>query len=193
MRLPDSTLVLLAKVPQSSRATGSILGLTRDACKKVNDPLLPFAPLARGEQSRVVLGAMPLEIGAEVEQWSAEQAPLAEQQRDEQSPDAPIAVEERMDCLELVVQHGEPDERRGWIVGVEVPLQIGQRLVHLRNVRRNDRGLSKRAPRGADPVLCSTKFARRQDRATHALHENGMQIPQQAQTHRQCAAGVEPV
>ena len=61
------------------------------------------AALRYAEQAGVVLLPAALEERAEVEQRRTEYAPLAQEQRDEEPANAPVAVEEGMDRLELVV------------------------------------------------------------------------------------------
>jgi len=48
---------------------------------------------------------------------------------DERSPDTPIAVDERMDCLELCVRHRRLDDR-GEVVGVAERAEIVQEIAH---------------------------------------------------------------
>jgi len=52
-----------------------------------------------------------LEVQAKVQQWLGEWAALMKEQGDEEAAaQAPVAVEERMDGLELDVGHGRPQK-----------------------------------------------------------------------------------
>jgi hypothetical protein len=59
-----------------------------------------------------VLAAAALEVRAKVERGSLEFVVAAQEQRDEQTPDATVAVPERVDCLELIMnERGSYEER----------------------------------------------------------------------------------
>ena len=73
---------------------------------------LPVSVRTHGRQPRVVLGLRPPERYAEVEQRLIEQAPVLDEQGDQQPPDAAVAVQERVDRLELHVREPGPHLRR---------------------------------------------------------------------------------
>src|SRR2546430_5653822 len=54
-----------------------------------------------------------LKVGGEIQQWLRQATTLDEKQRDEEAPDAAVAVEERMDRLELLVHQRALNEIRG--------------------------------------------------------------------------------
>ena len=128
-------------------------------------PRHPIGVRAHALQQGVVLVAMTLEVGREVEQRAREALPLDEEQRDEQPAEAPVAAHERVDALELRVHHGALHE-----VGELAPLlekrlprgehagQLGHRRGHV------GRGGQRRAGR-ADPVLRGPELARGASRA----------------------------
>ena len=69
---------------------------------------------------------MALEEKAQVKQRLGEQLPVLQQERDEQATDAAVAVEKRVDSLELDVHEGGADERRQVVVAVDVLLKIAE-------------------------------------------------------------------
>ena len=74
----------------------------------------------------VVLGAVALEEEAEVQQRMRQQLPVLEQQRDQQTADAAVAIEIRVDGLELHVREADAHQRRKLVVGMEVLLEVAQ-------------------------------------------------------------------
>ena len=69
---------------------------------------------------------MALEEKAQVKQRLGEQLPVLQQERDEQATDAAVAVEKRVDSLELDVHEGGADERRQVVAAVDVLLKIAE-------------------------------------------------------------------
>jgi len=67
-----------------------------------------------------------LEEKAQVKQRLGEQLPVLQQERDEQATDAAVAVEKRVDSLELDVHEGGADERRQVVAAVDVLLKIAE-------------------------------------------------------------------
>jgi hypothetical protein len=58
-----------------------------------------------------ILRLIALQIRAEIEQGLWQQLFDAQQEGNEQSSKSAVAVNERVDCLELVVNEGEADQR----------------------------------------------------------------------------------
>ena len=88
-----------------------LVGDRGDAVEEEVEPALPVALDAHGVEPTVVLFAMPLEEEAQVEERLGQQLPVLEQQRHEQAPDPAVAVEVRVDGLELHVQQPRAHER----------------------------------------------------------------------------------
>ena len=102
---------------------------------------------------------------------------MLKKQRDKQSPDASVAIQERVDRLELHVCEARLHQRRQRIIRVNP-------LVELRHERRHifgRRGHEPRVagPRAADPVLGASDLARLLLRAAHAAHEPPMRFAEQ--------------
>ena len=55
---------------------------------------------------------MLFEVQAQVQQWLRQHIVGAEEQGDQQPADAPVAIQERMDCLELHVRQRGLDQQR---------------------------------------------------------------------------------
>ena len=90
---------------RSSRLTCAVYPLE----KELNPPF-PVTVVANGHEPVVILLPMGLEVVAQVQEWPIEHAAFAKQQRDEEAPDTSVAVEERMNRLELCVREGAVDQ-----------------------------------------------------------------------------------
>ena len=65
---------------------------------------------------------MPLEVVGEVEDRLEQHLSFAKKEGDEKPSNAPVAVEEGMDCLELSMGQADLDQKRKPGVGVKKPL-----------------------------------------------------------------------
>src|SRR5690606_27196199 len=128
------------------------------ALQEESEPGLPVAFPPDEVEQRVVLLAVLLEVEAEVEQRIAQHAVVAEQKRDQEPADAAVAVEERMDRLELHVGEAGPDEVRQAVAPiVEEALERSHRVRDRGVRRRHEHGITR--PGAADPVLGTPKLA----------------------------------
>src|SRR5581483_6667829 len=82
-----------------------------DAGKYVEDPRLPLLLEGHLAQPTIVVAARLENIAAEIERGQVQQAVLHEAQDVEDAPRASVAVRERMNRFELVVQHRHAHER----------------------------------------------------------------------------------
>ena len=78
-----------------------IASLFRNTDKEEVDPFTPLSDLTDSEHEPVVPLPMSLEIGAQVQQRLRQQAVVTKQYGDQQPANAAVAIEERMDGLEL--------------------------------------------------------------------------------------------
>ena len=117
---------------------------------------------------------------------------MDEQKRDQETPDSAVAVEERVDRLELRVRQTGVDERRERLL-VEKPLEVVQRHLHLRDRRRDESGLVQGRVLGPDPVLRAAELAREAVGATGPRKQLTMDLGDQAERERQVAQSSEPV
>ena len=106
----------------------------------------------------VVAVAVALEVQAQIEERPAEYALGAQQQSDEEPSDSSVAVEERVDRLELGVRERRLHEHGGWVwVVVDELLEGAHRRSYLlpwwRHVPR-DGGAG-----AAEPVLAAAELA----------------------------------
>lgn len=77
---------------------------------------------------------MLLEVEAEIKQRLSQHAFVVQDQGDQQSADAPVAIEKRMDGLELHVRQGGFGERgERYALIVQVPLEVGHARLHASN------------------------------------------------------------
>ena len=168
----------------------AIVGCDVHALQEERGPTFPVSGGAHGRQPRVVLGLRPPERHAEVEQWLFEQAPVLDEQRDQQPPNAAVAVQERVDGLELHVREPSAHQRRQVAVGMPPPLQRRQRGRNVLGRRRNEAG-GTRTP-AADPVLRPPNLPRQLVAAADAAHQDAMGLAQKADAERQPVRIGEP-
>ena len=95
---------------QRPRLKGSPLGRPAHAVEEELQPGSPLTVRTHALQQDVVLVAMALQIGGEVQQRARQTLAVDQEQRDKQPPQAAVAADERVDGLELLVQHGALDE-----------------------------------------------------------------------------------
>lgn len=67
------------------------------------DPLIPAPVLADGEQQAIVFVAIRFKVGAEGKHGLGQDLLRTEQENDQQTSNASVAVQKRMDSLKLVV------------------------------------------------------------------------------------------
>src|SRR3989441_8890368 len=84
-----------------------ILRLTGHTVQEILQPRLPLAPRVHPLQPLIVVGARRLEEGAQVQKRRGQDFPLHQKERDEQAANASVAVDERVDGLELDVRSEE--------------------------------------------------------------------------------------
>src|SRR5205823_5118365 len=149
----------------------AIDGIDRLIVHRAEEVVDPFAPLAAGadrEEALVVFVAVPFEKGAEIKQRLVEQFLRVQQESDEQAAHTPVAIEERMNGLELVMNEGETNQRGQVRLGMEELLEHVERRVHLRNRWWNVGRVRNRRSGLADPILHAAKLARRAALAANA-------------------------
>src|SRR2546426_10262695 len=88
----------------------SILRLTGHTVQEILQPPLPLAPRVHPLEPLIVVGARRLEEGAQVQEWRGQDFALHQKERDEQAADTSVAVDERVNGLELDMHRSE--ERR---------------------------------------------------------------------------------
>ena len=98
-----------------------------------------------------------------------------------------VAVEERVDGLELGVNKRAFYQGRHRRIVVHKHLKIAEGTVHFVNGRRNEAGLTQRAALRSDPVLGPAELARFLLASSNALQQLGVDLAYQ--THRQRKLG----
>ncbi len=145
-----------------------------DATQEEREPGLPSAQIPNGLEVVVVLLAVPLEVVREVKDRLVQDASFREEERDQQTADAPVAVEERVDRLELHMCQSDLDERRQVVGLVNELLEVAKRVGNDVMRRRHEAsGVDHRTGR-TDPVLARPKFSWLEFAAADALHEFGV-------------------
>jgi hypothetical protein len=111
--LPDAHEVALAQFEDRHRGVSSRLRRLGHALQEEDQPRLPRPVVPDCLEGRVVLLTVLLEPEAEIEERAPQEAPLVQEERDEEPTDTTVAVEERVDGLELRMEHAALDELRG--------------------------------------------------------------------------------
>ncbi len=157
----DLLAIALVVADERARLAGRALGRLLHAEGEEREPRRPLVVRAHTLQQRVVLVAVALQERREIQQRPREALALDEEQRDEQPPQAAVAADERVDALELRVEHGALDEIGQAAAFLQELLERGQHLGQLLDRRRHvGRGRHGRAGR-AEPVLRGSELARR--------------------------------
>ena len=152
-RFLDGRAVALAEVGELLGTSDRIDGLCCDRVEEQREPALEVSVLADALQCCVVLVSSFLEVGGDVQDWCREAVANHEEEDDEESAEPTVAVEERMDGLELVVEEGLLDERRQGRLFVDERFEIVEEVAEFIRWWRNEgRGLDRGAGR-TDPVL----------------------------------------
>jgi len=130
-----------------------------------------------------------LEVGGEIQERRAQDASLDEVEHDEQTTETTVAVQERVDRFELVVQKRAPDEDGELILLVQEAFEIIQRVLHLSRRRRNIERI--RWTTASNPVLGTAKLARRPFLATDASQEFLVHVSYQPVAQREVCQALE--
>ncbi len=111
---------------------------------------------------------MLLQVPAEVQQRFGQQAAVFEQRRDQQAPDASIAIEERVDGFKLGVRQRNPHQRRERArLVVNELLKIAQQAGYPIRRRRHKSGVARTG--ATDPVLRTPQFPGLLASSAHAI------------------------
>jgi hypothetical protein len=132
-------------------------------------------------QQFVVTIAMRLEVPAQVEQRLLEHAALAEQKREQEPPHPSVAVEKRVNGLELHMHQSEFDQQRQPVV-IEVLLEAVQALQHGIGGRRDEKCIPRTG--SSNPVLAAAKFAGSSFATPASSQEYAMDLAQQTKRNR---------
>src|SRR5690606_5337486 len=156
-------------------------------------PSFEVPRVTHGLEARVVLRSLALEVVRQIQHRLAQHTALAKQERDKQSADAAVAVEERMDCFELRMRETDLHEQRYVVPLVQKSLERAERGWNLTRRRRYESGFGERASAGANPVLAASQLAWGQPRAAHVVQQLTVNLADQANGHRQFCQAREPV
>ena len=162
--------MLFAQADDGLGGGGGLLGGLGDATQEEAKPALPPAVLPYGAEPIVVLGPVALQVVAYVEERPVQDARVDELEGDEEPAHAPVAVQERVDGLELGVHEAAVDEHGQVALFVQELLKVVERLGHLGHRRRDEGGLGEGRSARADPVLAPAKLAGQLVGATGAAH-----------------------
>jgi hypothetical protein len=132
---------------------------------------------------------MRLEEQARVQHWLAQHAVGQQLQHDQQPPEASVAVEKRMDGLELDMDERRLDQRRhGLGVVVEEALERRQAIRHCIGRGRDEGRVAW--PGAPDPDLGAAHFTGRPAPAAGMRQQHLVHLAEQARAQRQPAAQI---
>lgn len=185
--------MLFTKSQNGSRGVRCLLAYFCNASQEESNSLSPFAIVAHGLQFLVILWTAALEKVREIKNRLKQYFLFAEQKSNKKSPHAPVAVQKRMNRLELGMRHSNPDER-GAVSGImEKRLQLPQSDGCFIGRRRNKFGLVQSATFRSDSVLPSPQFARSQVRSTRTLQKFGVDFSNQPRGNWKLAQAFQAV
>lgn len=178
----EAAYLLLVPLKECEEAPGGSCCLGRDcddAFQEELDPFLPVALGAYGLEQFVVTAAVLFEIQGEIEQGLAEEPFSVQEEGDEQPPGAAIAIQKRVDGLELHMCEGCANEHgSGDGLAVEEVLQGPHALDDGIWWRRDVAYVAGAG--AADPVLAATEFAWMLVRAAAIAQEGAMHFTDEA-------------
>ncbi len=181
-RLP----VTLSEVAQPFRSNQRVVRLGLDAVQEQPEPAVEVAPVTNPLERVVVRLTTALEEGRKVQQRRGKPVANDEEEHDQETADTAIAVEERVDRLELVVHESRLDERRELRIVVDEALEIAEQTSKLAGGWRNERRRFYRRAGRPDPVLRGAELAGLALPAAHTGEEYTMHFPDEAGAERQC-------
>ena len=159
------------------------------ACKQAGtekrNPSLKIASLPYAHKPIVVFAPVSFEFIRGVDDRLGERPIMYERKEDEQTPEASVAVEERVRGFKLVVHQSGLDDWIDVVTLVDEKLEVAKCLLHILRVGRDIRGLIERAAVWSDPVLSRPELARRLVGASVISKQCGMDGFEQPHTEWQ--------
>jgi hypothetical protein len=179
---PETIAELVPKAEECVSRLQREPSLPRGAAQEKLKPTVDVPALANGLQGGHIVVAIPFKVGGEVQQRLIEDVLLDEVEDDQEAAEAAVAVQERVDRLELEVGEGAPNEEREIHVLVQKRLEIVERILEEISRRRHEKRVG--GVGSADPVLATAKLARRPLLPANPLQQFGMHLPDQPLAQR---------
>ena len=177
--LPDSRAVVADRFAGGPGRSDRGFGHFPHTFQEESQPGLPVSGAPGVVQEPVVGAPIVLEVQAEVQKRLPEEPGVAQHEGDQEAPQATVAVEERMNGLELDVGQAGLDENGKPVVRVvDEPLQVGHALLDVVGWRGNEDRVA--GTRATDPVLGSPEFAGHPGGAAFAREQEGVHLAQEA-------------
>src|SRR2546428_6913950 len=120
----------------------------------------------------------------EIQHWLVERVALAKKKRDQQPADAAVAIEERMNRLELSVCEAYFDQQRQVIAFVQERFEVAESFRYFVRRWRNERGVRQRRPSRPNPILTATQLARSQSGSADAMQQLRVNLADEATRDR---------
>jgi hypothetical protein len=131
----------------------------------------------------VVLRLTFLEVGTDIQERLGEHSLLHEEEADEEAAKPAVAIQERVDRLELVMNQSAADEHgKARTLLVEELLPIGEGIHHLLWWRRHEGRILDRCSALTDPVLRPAELAGRLVGTGNAFHHPLVELTDEPET-----------
>ncbi|MDA8045296.1 MAG: hypothetical protein M0Z30_08680 [Actinomycetota bacterium] len=181
----DCPPVLVLEVGELLGACYGVRCLVGDAVEEEPKPAVEIATLADALQGVVVLLTASLEVGRQVEQRFGQTVTDQQQEHDQETTKASVAVEEGVDRFELVVNQRSLHERRkAWFL-VNEAFEVVEERPHLVWWRRYEGRGFDCGSWGSDPVLSGADGARLAFTATDAGEDYRVHLSDQTGAERE--------
>lgn len=148
---------------------------------------------ADAQEQITVSVLVALEVAAEVEQRLRQDLALSELKRDQQAAQPPIAIHERVNGFELVVNQGEVNQDRELtIIVANVSFQVVERRSHLHHWRGNKTGSFGGCARSTDDDRLTPELTWAPVFPPDTTHERFVDVADQSQADRHAVEEREP-
>src|SRR3989344_5107465 len=151
--------------------------------QKEQQPPVHVALCPYGLQVIKVFPSIVFEEGGKIQYRMLQKLFMHQMQRDEEASGAAVAIEKRVNRLELIMAHGYANEcgnlRRGLMPKT---LKIAEEVGEIDEWRRNE--LCGGGSRSPDPVLAHANFSRHLVFATDSLQQHGVRAFQHTHAQR---------
>ncbi len=127
---------------------------------------------------------MAFEGVTQVEHRLMQDVSVGQQQRDQQPTDSSIAVQERVNRLELGVNEAAVDQHREIVPRMQKTLEVVERVPHPPHRRRDERRVGKRHVAGTDPIPRRAELPRLLVGTAHVAREFGVNLTNEPQRQR---------
>lgn len=157
--LGDDLPVIFTQHQNLPGGCGGLPAHLRDPLEEEGQPSLPIAVVPYRLDAIIIFLTIPLEIIRQIQHRLEQHVLFTQQKRDEQPADASIAVQKRVDGLELGVDQADLDQQGQRRPVMEEPFQVAEGIEDFMGRGRNESGFGQGATARPDPVLAGSQLA----------------------------------